>query len=118
MIMHTAAIAIEIQEAAENASRRVRDPAVMRKACDDMDRIRNDVKRRLGNVEAAVDLVARVDVALGIEVGHGHGALAGVNVLDDLRGVGGAGAGGAKGQRHVLVANHGVALAGGQLRQQ
>ncbi|MBC7855944.1 MAG: hypothetical protein IAF94_21150 [Pirellulaceae bacterium] len=55
--MDTAAVTTELQDAAENASRRVRDRSAMRKACEEMDRIRNDVKRRLGSIEVAVDLV-------------------------------------------------------------
>ena len=55
--MEPAAVTTELQDAAENASRRLRDRAAMRRACEEMDRIRNDVKRRLGSVEVAVDLV-------------------------------------------------------------
>ena len=55
--MEPVTVTTELQEAAENASRRVRDPAAMRRACEEMDRIRNDVKRRVGSVEVAVDLV-------------------------------------------------------------
>lgn len=47
----------ELQEAAERAAKGIRDPEIMRKACVGMDEIRNDVKRRLGTVEVAVDLV-------------------------------------------------------------
>jgi predicted nucleic acid-binding protein len=57
--MEPSAVTTELQEAAENASRRVRDPAAMRKACEEMDRIREDVKRRLGTVDLAVQLYSR-----------------------------------------------------------
>jgi hypothetical protein len=50
----------KLQEAAENASKHIRDQAAMRKACEEMDRIREDVERRLGNVELAVELVREV----------------------------------------------------------
>lgn len=55
--MEPGTVTTELQEAAENASRRVRDPAAMRKACEEMDRIRKDVKRRLGTVDIAVELI-------------------------------------------------------------
>ena len=47
----------EIHEAIERAKKGVRDPDEMRKACEGMDRIREDVKQRVGVVEVAVDLV-------------------------------------------------------------
>ena len=55
--MEPVTVTTELQEAAENASRRVRDPATMRRACEEMDRIRKDVKRRLGTVDIAVELI-------------------------------------------------------------
>ena len=55
--MNNSTATTELQEAADDASRRLRDRAEMRKACNEMDRVRNDVKRRLGSVEVAVDLI-------------------------------------------------------------
>jgi hypothetical protein len=49
--------ASELQLAADRAARGVRDREDMLKACEEMDRIREDVKRRVGVVNAAVDLV-------------------------------------------------------------
>jgi hypothetical protein len=55
--MATTPTATDLQEAAESAAKGRRDPAAVKKACEEMDRIRADVKRRLGVVEVAVDLV-------------------------------------------------------------
>lgn len=55
--MDTTPVTTELQEAAERAAKGIRDAEIMRKACDGMDEIRDDVRRRLGVVDMAVDLV-------------------------------------------------------------
>ena len=38
----------ELQEAADNAAKGVRDPEAMRRACESMDRIREEIRREHG----------------------------------------------------------------------
>jgi len=47
----------ELRVAAERAARGVRDPEVMRRACDRMDRMREELLRRAGELDVAVDLI-------------------------------------------------------------
>lgn len=47
----------ELQEAADRATKGVRDPEAMRRACEQMDRSREELRRRVGTLNIAVDLV-------------------------------------------------------------
>ena len=47
----------ELREAAENAVRGVRDPEAMRQAAARMDRMREELRQRQGELNVAVDLV-------------------------------------------------------------
>jgi hypothetical protein len=47
----------KMQEAADNAAKGIRDPQVMRKASDEMDRMREELRKRIGVVDMAVNLV-------------------------------------------------------------
>jgi succinate dehydrogenase/fumarate reductase flavoprotein subunit len=38
----------ELQEAADRAAKGIRDPEAMRRACEDMDRVREEIRRRHG----------------------------------------------------------------------
>ncbi len=46
-----------MQEAADNAAKGIRDPEAMRKACEEMDQMREELRRRIGTVDVAVDFV-------------------------------------------------------------
>jgi len=46
-----------MQEAADNASKGVRDPEAARNACEEMDRMRDELRQRIGTVNMAVDLI-------------------------------------------------------------
>ena len=50
-------IMAELHDAIERIQKGVRDPAAMRRACEAMDREREDLRRRVGNLNVAVDLV-------------------------------------------------------------
>jgi hypothetical protein len=50
----------ELRAATERAATGVRDPEVMHRACERMDRMREDLRRRTGDLDAAVDLVRQV----------------------------------------------------------
>lgn len=50
-------ILAELREAAERAARGVRDPEAMRRACDRMDHMREELRQRQGEVTAAVELI-------------------------------------------------------------
>ena len=47
----------ELQEAAERASKGIRDAVAMRKASDSLDKARESTRQRVGTVDVAVDLV-------------------------------------------------------------
>jgi hypothetical protein len=47
----------ELQEAAAKAIGGVRDPEAMRKACQRMDRMREENRQRIGTQNIAVDLI-------------------------------------------------------------
>jgi hypothetical protein len=47
----------ELKAATERAARGARDPEVMRRACERMDRMREELRRRTGEVDVAVDLI-------------------------------------------------------------
>jgi hypothetical protein len=46
-----------LQEAADNAARGIRDPEAMKRACDRMDRMREELRQRQGEMNVAVELV-------------------------------------------------------------
>ena len=47
----------QMQAAIDRAVRGVRDPASVRSACDRMDRMRDEMRQRVGDVEVAVTLI-------------------------------------------------------------
>jgi hypothetical protein len=47
----------ELQEAIDRLIRGERDPEAMRKACERMDQMREELRARIGTVEVAVDLI-------------------------------------------------------------
>jgi hypothetical protein len=44
----------ELQEAADRAAKGIRDPEAMRKACEEMDRIREEIRREHGVLDIGV----------------------------------------------------------------
>lgn len=53
----TADLVLELQRTLERASRGVRDPAEMRQAREEMNRMREELQGVIGTVEVAVDLI-------------------------------------------------------------
>ena len=51
------ALMAELRAATERAACGVRDPEVMRRACERMDRMREELRRRTGELDVAVDLI-------------------------------------------------------------
>ena len=47
----------ELRAATGRAARGVRDPEVMRRACERMDRMREEVRQRAGDLDIPVDLI-------------------------------------------------------------
>lgn len=47
----------ELRAATERAASGVRDPEVMRQAAERMDRMREELRRRTGDLDVAVDLI-------------------------------------------------------------
>lgn len=47
----------ELRRAADRAARGVHDPEAMRKACEDMDRIREENRRLFGEQNIGVDII-------------------------------------------------------------
>jgi hypothetical protein len=47
----------ELRAATERAAKGVRDPEVMRRACERMDRMREELRRRAGDLDVAVELI-------------------------------------------------------------
>jgi hypothetical protein len=47
----------ELRAATERAARGIRDPEVMRRACERMDRMREELRRRAGDLDVAIDLI-------------------------------------------------------------
>jgi len=47
----------DLQDAVERLIKGIRDPEIIRKACDDMDRMREETRQRIGTVEVAVELI-------------------------------------------------------------
>lgn len=50
-------IMAELQNAAENAARGVRDPEQMRRACEEMDRVREAIRREHGVLNIGVPAI-------------------------------------------------------------
>jgi hypothetical protein len=47
----------ELRAATERAARGVHDPDLMRRACERMDRMREELRRRVGDLDVAADLI-------------------------------------------------------------
>ena len=47
----------ELREAAERAAKGVRDPKAMRKACERMDRIREENRKKFGDADIGVEII-------------------------------------------------------------
>lgn len=47
----------ELQTAIDRLVKDIRDPVAMDRACERMDRMREEMRRRVGRVEVAVDLI-------------------------------------------------------------
>lgn len=47
----------ELNEALSRRMKGVRDPVAARNACERMDRMREEIKKRVGTVEVAVDFI-------------------------------------------------------------
>jgi hypothetical protein len=47
----------ELRVASERATSGVRDPEIMRRACERMDRMREELRRRTGDLDVAVELI-------------------------------------------------------------
>jgi hypothetical protein len=47
----------ELEEAVDRLVNGIRDPGAMQNACDRMDRMREEMKQRVGEIEVAVDLI-------------------------------------------------------------
>ena len=50
----------ELQEAVDNAAKGICDPEVMKKACMEMDRLREELRKKVGTLDVAVDLIREV----------------------------------------------------------
>jgi hypothetical protein len=50
-------ILIELQEAADKAAKGIRDHDAMRRACERMDAAREELRRRVGTLDVAVELI-------------------------------------------------------------
>ena len=46
-----------LQDRLERVAKGIRDPEEMRQACENMDRMREELRRRIGIVNVAVDLI-------------------------------------------------------------
>jgi hypothetical protein len=47
----------ELRSATERAARGIRDPEAMRRACERMDRMREELRGRTGQLDIAVELI-------------------------------------------------------------
>ena len=47
----------ELQDAADKVAKGIRDPEAMRKACERMDRMREELRQKHGEMNVAVDLI-------------------------------------------------------------
>jgi hypothetical protein len=50
-------LALQLQQAADRAAKGIRDPEVMRQACDSMDRLRADIQREHGVLDIGVPAI-------------------------------------------------------------
>ena len=50
----------ELEEAADRAAKGIRDPEAMQRACERMDRMREELRQRSGELNVAVDLVREI----------------------------------------------------------
>jgi hypothetical protein len=50
----------DLEDAARYAASGVRDPEVMRRACERMDRMREELRKKVGEMNVAVDLIREV----------------------------------------------------------
>ena len=48
---------LELEDAVARLTRRSRDPELVRRACEGMDRMREELRQRIGEIEIAVDLI-------------------------------------------------------------
>jgi hypothetical protein len=55
--MDATAVTTELQEIADRAAKGLRDPQDMRKAVDEMNHTREELRKKIGTVSVAVDLV-------------------------------------------------------------
>jgi len=55
--MNATAVTTELQEIVDRAAKGVRDPQDMRKAVDEMNQAREELRKKIGTVSVAVDLV-------------------------------------------------------------
>ena len=55
--MNTTAVTTKLQDIADRAAMGVRDPQDMRKAVDEMNLAREELRKKIGTVSVAVDLV-------------------------------------------------------------
>jgi hypothetical protein len=53
----TSAEQLELEDAVARLSSRSRDPQSVRRACERMDRMREELRQRIGVVEMSVDLI-------------------------------------------------------------
>jgi len=54
------AVMADLLDAARYAASGIRDPEVMRRACERMDRMREELRQQVGEMNVAVDLVREV----------------------------------------------------------
>jgi hypothetical protein len=47
----------QLETAMDNIAKGIRDPKAAAQACKDMDRMREDLRKRVGNLNVAVDLI-------------------------------------------------------------
>jgi hypothetical protein len=52
-----ASLMVELQQAADNAAKGIRDPDAMRRAIESMDAAREELRKRVGILNIAVDLI-------------------------------------------------------------
>ncbi len=50
----------DLEEAARYAASGVRDPEIMRQACESMDRMREELRGKYGEMNVAVDLIREI----------------------------------------------------------
>jgi hypothetical protein len=50
----------ELQQAADRAAKGIRDPEAMRRACESMDRSREELRQKFGEMNVAVELIREI----------------------------------------------------------